>query len=712
MVAALLVLLTVTTAFALRLESVPGVVCQYSNTYPSNETFIALPVKVIDAPSLNLIVKVCGVKELEFRIVSRYAESLLVIPVPAQLLKVPGGCNDITLQITNDAGKVLLEKHVSLATTVTKSELPYFFCMSVMSRTTFSLLSIPDLKNILNAAYEKSRVSIALQAIGNGTARFLLTVTGMTGVSIEGENVLAKLKIGKVYSITLKEPTNFTISGIPSAHVRISAYSSKDLSFFMLDLLPGVTDPDHDGLLSAKELILGTNPLKADTDGDGLNDGEEVLKYHTNPLKVDTDGDGLSDYQEVKVYHTNPLNSDTDGDGLNDGVEVLVYHTNPLKKDTDGDGLTDYQEVVIYHTNPLKADTDGDGLTDGEEVLKYHTNPLSKDTDGDGLNDYQEVKIYHTNPLKKDTDNDGLTDYEEVVKYGTNPLKADTDGDGLNDGEEVLKYHTSPLSPDTDGDGLTDYQEVKVYHTNPLKVDSDGDGLTDYEEIKVYHTNPLKKDTDGDGLTDYQEVKLCKSNPLVNDTDEDGWNDYLECKVYHTNPSNPDTDNDGVIDSKDAAPLGNLKVKIIAVLVPYDVPSIPDRLRIKIGPLANLTEFMGTQAKIVDDIDDQYCTETYGIYAYYIEEGGIRVPIDIYPTLKYNDIVFKIVRKSGYIELIDEHKGEVVAKVKTPIIRFGGEVLLYRDTYCGNMEVMNQGLKVGCLKFGIYLVIERPIQAK
>ncbi len=658
----LLLLLTI-TAFALRLESVPGVVCQYSNTYPSNMTFVALPVRVVDAPSLNLVVKVCGVKELEFRIVSKYAESLLMVPVPAQLLKVPGGCNDITLQITNDKGKVLIEKHVVLTVNLVKSTMPYFFCMSVMSKTTFNLLSMPNLKEILNAAYVKSRVGISLQAIGNGTNRFLLTVDGLNGVSIKGKAIVAKLRIGKIYSVVLKEPSNFTISGVPTSHVRVSAYS-KNLSFFILDLLPGVTDPDHDGLTSARELLINTNPLKADTDGDGLNDGVEVLKYHTNPLKKDTDGDGLTDYQEVKVYHTNPLSPDTDGDGLTDYQEVKVYHTNPLSPDTDGDKLTDYQEIKVYHTNPLKVDTDGDGLTD-----------------------YQEIKVYHTNPLKADTDGDGLTDYQEIKVYHTNPLNPDTDHDGLSDGEEVLKYHT-----------------------NPLKVDTDGDGLTDYQEVKVYHTNPLKKDTDGDGLTDYQEVKVCKSNPLVKDSDEDGWNDYLECKVYHTNPLNPDTDGDGVIDSKDAAPLGDLKVKIVAVVIPYDVPSIKERIRVDLGPLANLTEFVGTEAKVIDNIDDEYCIGTYGISAYYIEEGGIRVPIDIYPSLEFNDLVLKIMRKGDFIVLLDQHKGEVIAKIKTPIVRFGGEILLYRDTYCGNMEVMNQGLKVGCVKFGVYLVISNTSQ--
>jgi outer membrane protein OmpA-like peptidoglycan-associated protein len=100
-----------------------------------------------------------------------------------------------------------------------------------------------------------------------------------------------------------------------------------------------------------------------------------VLKYHTDPLKVDTDGDGLSDGDEVLNYKTDPLKADTDGDGLSDGDEISLFKTDPLKRDTDGDGLSDGDEVLNYKTDPLKVDTDGDGIGDGIEVLSK-TNPL------------------------------------------------------------------------------------------------------------------------------------------------------------------------------------------------------------------------------------------------------------------------------------------------------------------------------------------------
>lgn len=38
--------------------------------------------------------------------------------------------------------------------------------------------------------------------------------------------------------------------------------------------------------------------------------------------KADTDGDGLSDYNELYAYHSSPYMRDTDSDGIHDGEEV------------------------------------------------------------------------------------------------------------------------------------------------------------------------------------------------------------------------------------------------------------------------------------------------------------------------------------------------------------------------------------------------------
>lgn len=133
--------------------------------------------------------------------------------------------------------------------------------------------------------------------------------------------------------------------------------------------------------------------MERDTDGDSLNDYDEIYVHSTDPLNPDTDGDGLSDSDEINVNGTDPLAADTDGDGLSDGDEVDVYGTDPLDTDTDADGLADGTEVTDLFTDALNTDTDGDGIADGEEVNDLSSDPLNPDTDGDGFSDGQEMEL-------------------------------------------------------------------------------------------------------------------------------------------------------------------------------------------------------------------------------------------------------------------------------------------------------------------------------
>ena len=59
------------------------------------------------------------------------------------------------------------------------------------------------------------------------------------------------------------------------------------------------------------ELQIGTDPNQADTDLDGLTDGEEVLFYATDPRDADTDDGGVVDGEELTLG-TDPLDPDDD----------------------------------------------------------------------------------------------------------------------------------------------------------------------------------------------------------------------------------------------------------------------------------------------------------------------------------------------------------------------------------------------------------------
>ena len=100
-------------------------------------------------------------------------------------------------------------------------------------------------------------------------------------------------------------------------------------------------DTDADTLTDCAETFYGTNPLAADTDGDGLPDAYEITARGCNPLVYNADDrDGLSLLQEVQAgtsacvwdsgawgcahaeWHNPACDVDTDGDGCSDAAEL------------------------------------------------------------------------------------------------------------------------------------------------------------------------------------------------------------------------------------------------------------------------------------------------------------------------------------------------------------------------------------------------------
>jgi hypothetical protein len=223
-----------------------------------------------------------------------------------------------------------------------------------------------------------------------------------------------------------------------------------------------------------------------DVDADGIE----------NRVDDDDDGDGLPDARE-KTLKTDPLNADTDGDGVGDGYEVLsAIDLNsaalpyPGKKpypnaldgtdagtDHDGDGLTLVQEYKAWRFTgspvPLSY-SDGAQWTGGKGPAPSPAQDLNsdgtwsdneKDVDGDGLANWYESggplssrEWWTAFTADKQNLQGCAPDIREVYKEsdypgpaygGMNFVDPDTDGDGLADGAD-----------DIDHDGFTNLQEA------------------------------------------------------------------------------------------------------------------------------------------------------------------------------------------------------------------------------------------------------------
>ncbi|MBM3663866.1 MAG: VWA domain-containing protein [Actinobacteria bacterium] len=127
-------------------------------------------------------------------------------------------------------------------------------------------------------------------------------------------------------------------------------------------------------------------------DASGIAD---VFRRISDETAVDTDGDGIGDCDETngmptatgKVYRSNPAVADTDRDGLLDGQEIGVYRLGSVLNVFAGvpapvrDQLAARPEARYFalRSDPRVADTDGDGRNDGLEVAQG-TDPLVPDS--------------------------------------------------------------------------------------------------------------------------------------------------------------------------------------------------------------------------------------------------------------------------------------------------------------------------------------------
>jgi len=353
------------------------------------------------------------------------------------------------------------------------------------------------------------------------------------------------------------------------------------------------------------------DPQDVDTDGDGVDDGVEIIGYEVNrSVKATFDFDKIVAGSDPVLFHAR-------------GDDVLVRQFSATIKLGDvillpgpnGQFDADYAALYVRDTdfrlgvsllaetnptrirsNPLEFDTDGDGVSDGAE-RSTGSNPVVPgdvgnllDSDGDGVFDIDESRglnitvngvgeVVRSNPTIGDTDGDGLPDFVEY-QVGSNPSRVDTDADGLGDYDELSAHQFSAYAgyvKQFENFSL-DASTSMTYGTRLDDSDSDNDGIPDGGEVTGFtidtlqggvpvtltvETNPLTADTDGDGLTDAHErdtavgiiIPPRKTNPLASDSDGDGKDDGHDSIPLTANRSvTVDLVSLGLFDSVEANP--------------------------------------------------------------------------------------------------------------------------------------------------------------
>lgn len=233
----------------------------------------------------------------------------------------------------------------------------------------------------------------------------------------------------------------------------------------------GVVDPnadeEPDGLTNLEEWQNLTRPMVADTDSDGLEDGEEVDTYSTDPTDNDTDGDGYDDKFEV-TNSSDPTDS-TSLPPVPDGlISVDLQGSN--------EGALFPSEPVLMSGFEVRAGI----VTDVWNAINIPGHPnTATDPSFDLLDsngDETGVSLSFTGTISSWSNtpgNDPLTDDYLFVNAGNADLSAAWELSGLSPLSEFTLFtygglaRDMLLTVDTDGDG-------DLTNETPTNIDING----------------------------------------------------------------------------------------------------------------------------------------------------------------------------------------------------------------------------------------------
>ena len=289
-------------------------------------------------------------------------------------------------------------------------------------------------------------------------------------------------------------------------------------------------DTDEDGIPDVFEGNYSTDPMNPDTDNDGLSDFEEIYLIQTDPnvwdsvnegmsdAEIDCDGDGISNINEIAAG-TNPLKIDTDEDGLSDSDENNLYGTNPLLYDTDEDGISDGSEVKMglsptnpatYGTSDSEYQVEQSILPDSEVFAEINTadSPYKLSLDLK-TNKFAEDEVYvYQSGYSSSIENDALLG--KSVEVAIN--------DSCNFSDIVLKYKIEEVYIENAVGTYAEYEEFQgIKRFNVFKF---------FDEINMLL--PIETQYDTENNTVYAKIDECGTYCVM---DMEIWLDKLTAEL-------------------------------------------------------------------------------------------------------------------------------------------------------------------------------------
>ncbi len=192
----------------------------------------------------------------------------------------------------------------------------------------------------------------------------------------------------------------------------------------------------HDGGVNNQGMLLSWSIRLTlrDTDGDGVQDGQDNCLSLSNGDQMDTDADGVGDICDDCPAVADPLQADSDNDLIGDYCDNCVDLMNTDQADAENDGRGDACDNCPDAPNFNQLDSDGDGIGDACDNCPMVANGDQADADGDGIGDACDNCIDVANTSQRDDDADGLGNACDNCDDEANADdQSDRDGDGIGD---------------------------------------------------------------------------------------------------------------------------------------------------------------------------------------------------------------------------------------------------------------------------------------